>query len=155
MALTFETEFFFKAKPLQVFKALSDLDALPGIIPEITRIERLTGDGFAAGTRWRETRKMFGREASEVFEVISCEPPRTMVLRVDGAQGTSGSGEYVFSYELTPRDGGASLKLTARMEMRGFFKNLIGKLFLGQFRKAAEKDVEKLRDWVERQGQPA
>ena len=108
MSLSFESELRVAAPPSSVFSALADLDQWPRWMPGLVAVERLTpGSGLPAGTKFRETRKMFGREASEVFEVVSSAPPHALTLHVDGTQGSSRSGQYRFEYRLEP-DAGAT-----------------------------------------------
>jgi uncharacterized membrane protein len=59
----------------RVFEVCSDLRNAPSRIPEITGIEVL-GDGpIGKGTRWRETRLMFGKEHTELLEMAEFRPP--------------------------------------------------------------------------------
>lgn len=62
------------APPMAVWRVLTDLDAAAQHLTGVTGIERLPGpDGYTVGTRWRETRKMIGTEASEEMEVVAVE----------------------------------------------------------------------------------
>ncbi len=55
----------------RVWDLLTDLARAPRIISAIDGVERLKdGDGFVVGTRWRETRTVFGRQATEETEVV-------------------------------------------------------------------------------------
>ncbi len=59
----------------RVFGIASDLRNAPSRIPEITRVEVL-GDGpVGKGTRWRETRIMFGKEHTELLEIADFRAP--------------------------------------------------------------------------------
>lgn len=59
----------------RVFEICSDLRGAPARIPEITRIEVL-GDGpIGKGTQWRETRKMWGKEHTELMEIAEFRSP--------------------------------------------------------------------------------
>ncbi len=48
-----------------VWQVLTDLDNAADTLSGVIRIERLAGEGYAVGTKWRETRKMMGKEATE------------------------------------------------------------------------------------------
>ncbi len=51
-------------------------------------VERLdSGTDFGVGTTWRETRVMFGREATEVMEIVAVDEGRSY----DGCGGWAGS----------------------------------------------------------------
>ncbi|MDV8008132.1 hypothetical protein [Rhodococcus sp. IEGM 1318] len=56
------------------------------------RIERLAGEGYAVGTKWRETRKMMGKEATEDMWVTEVEAPSRTVVKANshGMNYTSG-----------------------------------------------------------------
>ena len=41
---------------------------------------------------------MFGKEATEHFEVVELKKPEKIVLRCDGTKGTTGKGEYIYTY---------------------------------------------------------
>ena len=53
-----------------VFALATDLDGWAGRIKAITRIEKLTPGPVRVGTRFKETRKMFGKEATETMEQL-------------------------------------------------------------------------------------
>ncbi|MGW5075187.1 SRPBCC family protein [Rhodococcus sp. NPDC004095] len=53
------------ATPERVWAVLTDLDAAEATLSGVTRVERVEGAGYDVGTRWRETRRMFGKEATE------------------------------------------------------------------------------------------
>ncbi|MEO0827006.1 MAG: SRPBCC family protein [Cyanobacteria bacterium J06642_9] len=93
MPISFTSEFEIEAPPAQVVAAMVDFDSWHRWMDGLVKIEKLTDGPYGVGTQWRETRKMFGKEASEVFEVTGFEPPHTVNLRVDGSQGTTGTGE--------------------------------------------------------------
>lgn len=63
-----------RASPERVWEALTDLQGTERVLSGVERIEVLTEGGFAVGTRWRETRRMLGREATEEMYVTASEP---------------------------------------------------------------------------------
>ena len=151
MSLTFSSDVEIKAKPEAFFAAFRDISGWGAWKEGLVSTERLTSGAFGVGTRWSETRTMFGREASEVFEVTAWEPPRALALYVDGRKGTTGRGEYRFRYELEPQAGGATrVRLRGEVDMPGWFAWLIGRLFVGSFRKACERDLLALKAHLER-----
>src|SRR4051812_9790697 len=80
MATTVAVDHFVAAAPERVFALASDFANLPKRIPDITKVELLTGDTVGVGTRFRETRVMFGKEAVETMEVAAFDPPHSYVL---------------------------------------------------------------------------
>jgi uncharacterized protein YndB with AHSA1/START domain len=139
----------FNAPVSKVYGAFTDVAAFAEWLPDIVRIETLTDAPFGVGTKWRETRKMFGKEASEVFEVVAATPGKRIELFVDGRQGSSKRGEYRFTYDFQERDGKTKLDLHASITGMGWAGVLFGWLFKGMFRKAIKKDHEALRRFVE------
>ena len=117
MALTMHWREEIAAPPERVFAAMADLESFGTWMPGFVRIERLTPPPTGVGTRFRETRKMMGHEATEEFEVTAFEPPLVFGLFCDGKKGSSKSGEFRFRYTLAP--GGPGTILTVDGEVGG------------------------------------
>ena len=86
-----------EAPPARVWQVLTDLDHAAETLSGVLRVEVLTDGPYALGTRWRETRKMFGREASEELWVADNDPLRRTQVRA-----SSGGVDYVTEFVLTP-----------------------------------------------------
>ncbi|HWS57844.1 MAG TPA: SRPBCC family protein [Actinotalea sp.] len=71
------------AAPPSVWAVLTDLDRAAEVLTGVDRVERLSGDGYQVGTRWRETRTMMGRSASEEMVVTAVEPGRSTTVEAD------------------------------------------------------------------------
>ncbi|MFY0521668.1 hypothetical protein ACN28I_00080 [Archangium gephyra] len=85
------------ASPERVFSALKDLDAASKWMPNLVGIEKLSPGKFGVGTKWRETRRMFGREASEPSRSPASSPTSWssctwMGRRAARSAGTTASG---------------------------------------------------------------
>jgi uncharacterized protein YndB with AHSA1/START domain len=89
------------APPERVWAAMTDLEQAPAILRGVTRVEVLSGDGFAVGTRWRETRKMFGKDETQTLEVATCSPPRSATVTSQQL-----GVDYRIVHTLEPVDGG-------------------------------------------------
>ncbi|MEV0687187.1 SRPBCC family protein [Nocardia sp. NPDC050378] len=94
--------------PVQrVWDVLTDLDNAPANLTGIVQVERVAGDTYAVGTRWRETRKVFGKEATEEMTVAEVEPlQRTVIL------AESGGMRYRSEFTLAPTPTGTALTMT-------------------------------------------
>ena len=57
-----------------MWEVVTDLAGAPDRIAAIKSLEVLTEQPFGVGTRWRETRAMFGKEATEEMEVSAVTP---------------------------------------------------------------------------------
>jgi uncharacterized protein YndB with AHSA1/START domain len=147
--ISFQLEADIDAPRPQVFRALTDLEAAREWMPDLEEIEVLSDTADGEGLRWRETRTMFGREASEVMEVTAYEPNEHLHVFADGTEGSSGRGKYDFDYRLTETEGGTHVTLDAEITDMGFFMGLIGKLMKGTFKKAIQKDLNAMKAWLE------
>lgn len=97
------------ASPQVVWDVLTDLDHAEQTISGIVSVDRLGGEegSYDVGTRWRETRRMFGKEESMELYVTVVEPPRLSVVEAD-YQGV----HYTTRFELTPKGTGTELSMT-------------------------------------------
>ena len=123
-----------------VWDVITDLDHAPQVMEAISRVERVRGDGFDVGTRWRETRTMFGREATEEMEVTAIDPPRGYVVEADG-QGA----HYRTEFTLDDEGDGTRVTMTFGADPKGVTGRLmaatVGRLFAGATRKAVAADL--------------
>ena len=152
MGLQFEFNQQIDAPRELVFEALTDLDAFAEYADGDVKIERLDDGPYGVGATWKETRTMFGKDASEYFEVVECDSPERLALFVDGSKGSSGRGEYHYTYELTSTGDGTELTLDARMENMGWLGAIFGRLFSGTFKKAIQADIDRLKEYAESGG---
>jgi carbon monoxide dehydrogenase subunit G len=128
--------------PEALWELITDLDRSPNVISAVTSVERLDdGIGFGVGTKWQETRLMFGREAVEVLEVTDLDPGRSYTVETD-----SGGAHYRSVISVEPAPAGSIITITFGAESTsGVSKVLagtIGKLFEGGTRKALVQDLE-------------
>lgn len=127
----------------RVWTIVTDLEGSPAVIGGIEGIERLDdGTGFGVGTRWRETRTIFGKEATEVMEIAEVEPGRSYV-----AVANSRGMRYRTEVGVEPT-GAAQSRLW--MSMGGEAEGVVGRvlavvlapLFRGTTRKLLAKDLD-------------
>jgi uncharacterized protein YndB with AHSA1/START domain len=149
MPIQFEVSETVQAAPEQVFDALTNLEGAGHWMQGLSRIEPMGAGAGAVGGGWRETRRMYGREATEEFEVTEHDRPRRLGLRVDGSRGSSGRGEYVFTYTLEPRDGGTHVRLAGQILGLTGVAGVLGRLFAGTYRKSCAKDLTALKQHLE------
>ncbi|MEU8570024.1 SRPBCC family protein [Streptomyces pathocidini] len=137
----------------KVWEALTDLESAPRVLSGVQSIEVLTPGPFGEGTRWRETRKMLGRTATEEMYVTASEEPSRCVVESD-AQGAHYVSEFTLSPE-TDEEGGTTVRMafTATPPSGGVAKVLL-KLFGGlgakAVRQAIERDLADVAAHVER-----
>ncbi|MEU0545261.1 SRPBCC family protein [Nocardia sp. NPDC005978] len=88
----------------RVWAVLTDLDHAADTLTGVRKVERLAGEGYGVGTRWRETRAMFGKEAAEEMEVAEVSPPNRTVV-VANSRGV----DYRTEITVEPRGTGSEL----------------------------------------------
>jgi 1-acyl-sn-glycerol-3-phosphate acyltransferase len=96
-----------EAGPEAVWAVLTDLDAAPATISAITAVDVLSKGPYGVGTRWRETRRLFGRESTEEMWVTAAEPPVRTVVEAE-----SRGAHYTTTFTLAPVGGGTQLEVT-------------------------------------------
>jgi carbon monoxide dehydrogenase subunit G len=145
MSIEFQATETLPATPERVFQALTDIDNAPQWIPGIIAVERVGDVRQGVGMRWRETRKMRGKEATEEIEVTHYHPPSHLGLRIDGSKGTSGRGTFNFDYKLAQRVGGTEVRMTGRID--GLLPPMLrwmGPLLAGFIKRESSKDLRAL-----------
>ena len=138
----------------EVFAVLSDFANAPHRIGAIKRCEVLTPGPVAQGTRFRETRIMFGKEATETMEVVEWNPPSHYTIEC-----TSCGCLYRSTVSCKPDGDGTIVEMSFAAMPLSFMAKLLsplGKLMMGTCRKAFEKDLDDLqRSLSGPAGQPA
>lgn len=139
-----ESSVVIDATPEKVFAAFSDLDNLAANVSGITKVEVLAGPAqMQTGTKWRETRIMFGKEATEVMWVTAIEPDASYVVEAE-SHGTHYRSEYLF----TPAGSSTRVQMTFEGEPLTFgarIGSLLMVFFSGATKKALHKDMLELK----------
>lgn len=142
------------ASPHLVWAVLTDLDRATEVLRNVTRVERMTDGPYAVGTRWRETRRMMGREETEEMWVAESDPLRRTVVAA-----SSGGAEYRTTFELEPQpDGSTLLRYTFRAEtpdpsgVQKLLWAVFGRLGARVTRKVMEQDLEDIAGAAEGMG---
>ena len=135
----------------RVFAIAADVDAFPQNIPGILRTERLTPGPVGVGTRFKETRKLFGREATEELSVAVWDPPH--VCRIDA--DSCGGGNCIQSmFRFVPVDGGTEIKLEVSMTATSWFAKLMQPLarmmMMGPMKKLLQEDLRAVKTAAEK-----
>ena len=117
-------------------------------MPAIERVEVLTPGPMGVGTRFRETRRMMGREATEEMTVTAFDPPRGYTL---GAQ--SHGCRYRTELRFEPSGSGTRMVFDFQAEPLTFGAKAMMLLMKPMMKKAAQmcaKDLEAIAAHVER-----
>ncbi|MCB9846824.1 MAG: SRPBCC family protein [Phycisphaeraceae bacterium] len=133
----------FDFPPDRVFAEFTDLHRLTDRIESITGMEVLTDGPFGVGTRWRETRVMFGREHTEEMWVAEFTPGRGYAVLAESC-GCQYRTEFTFA------PSGAATEVSMRFSAKPLtfmakVMSPLGFLFSGMMKKAMRKDFDDLR----------
>jgi carbon monoxide dehydrogenase subunit G len=128
--------------PEAVFDLFSDLARAAERVSGITSLELLTDGPVGVGTRFRETRLMFGKPATEEMEVTVFERPRRYTIECH-AHGT----HTVSVFSLVAAGDGTDLTVDLSTTPTTLGAKLfapIAKMFMGTMRKCIESDLDDL-----------
>ena len=141
-----------EATPDTVWAFVGDPASWPETMSAITRVEVLTDGEVGVGTRFAETRVMFGREATEEMTIAAYEPPHRMLF-----QAESGGTKYESVMRLEPAEGGrtrAVFEFTASPQ--ALSARVLGAVFAplmkGSLCKAIEGDLADIKAACEGEG---
>ncbi|MFC4605347.1 SRPBCC family protein [Rhodococcus kronopolitis] len=124
------------ATPASVWAVLTNLDGAQDTLSGVTKVERVSGPDYAVGTRWRETRKMFGKEATEEMWVAEVDPERRTVVKAHSS-GT----DYTTTFDLAPTADGTELTMTFTGETGS---SIVHKVMMAVFGRLALKATTKM-----------
>lgn len=133
----------------RVFDLFTDLEHAAEHVSGIKQIELLTPGRFGLGTRWRETREVFGHLDTVEMEVIAFERDRTYTLSHYKARVRV---EIVFSFE--PHDAGTRVTITFALDAAGMppgFMTPLNWAVAGKVRHVLNHDLADLKQCLERQ----
>jgi len=135
------------APPERVFAAATDFPNCADYIEGIQRVEMLTDGPVGKGTRFRETRKLFGKEATEEMEIVEYDPPRSYVL---GAE--SHGSRYRTELRFEPEGEGTKVTMDFQATpLSGFAKvmTVLAKPMMKSMAKMCAKDLKDIKQHVE------
>ena len=140
------------APPDVTFALVADIPGWPRVISGIQSVDMLTPGPVAVGTRFRETRVMFGRQATEEMTVAEIEAPRRLILTAFN-HGTAYRAEHLFE----AHGGGTKLELAFEGRPVTLLARLLtplGLLFRGTVKRQLEADLADLAREAERRARP-
>ena len=135
----------------RVFDVFSDITRIEERISGITKVDILSDTTGGIGTRWRETRIMFGQEATEEMEISAFRPNQSYEV-VAASRGS----EYHTIYTFTEQNGGTLVEMIFSGKAVSFMAKLmmpLASLMSGTARKALEADMDELKAICEQQAE--
>ncbi len=132
------------AAPVEkVFALATDFRNVPRFVKGITKLEVITDGPVGKGTRFRETRKVFNREATEEMEVTDFHPPRGYSVGCE-SHGCRFDTDFTFS----PDGEGTALEMTFRAKPVTFGAKVMSVLMRPMMKsvmKECAKDLDDLK----------
>lgn len=154
MRVTVETDIL--APPDAVWRVVSDIEHAANTVKAIEKVEMLdhAKGPSLVGLRWRETRTMFGKTATEVMWVTDARDGSHYETRAE-----SHGSVYRTRVALDARGGGTRLSMTFEGQPTTLGAKLVwgltGFLFKGATRKALSRDLVDIKAAVEAKAQMA
>ena len=148
MRVTVETEI--DAPHVDAWRLVTDIENAPATIQAIEKVEVLERPRMGiTGLKWRETRTMFGKTATEVMWVTNAVEGSHYETRAE-----SHGSVYKTRIVLHDRNGRTGLAMTFECEPQSvgakIMWSLTGFLFKGATRKALAKDLADIKTALER-----
>lgn len=136
-----------KASKREVFETFSDLENLANNVTAITNIELLTNGPTGVGTKFKETRLMFGKESTETMEITQFNPFESF-----REEAHSNGIDYISDWTFSEQNGTTTVSICFTSKANTLMGKLIGLLFslmAGGMKKAFMTDMEELRNVLE------
>lgn len=134
----------------QVFALFSDLERGGEHIRGIDTVEILTDGPIGVGTRWRETRTMWGKQATEVMEVTEFVPGEHY-----SSAAESHGAQYRSTFRFVPHENGTNVTMEFQATPVSFFARLMNPLsglMAGSIAKMIRADLLDLKRVLETDG---
>lgn len=125
----------------RVWDVLTDIEHADQTLSGVEHVELMTEGSYRVGTQWRETRRMFGKEATEQMQVTMVEAPTRTTIEAD-----SSGVHYVTEFTLTPASTAAtmlSMSFTATQGQANRVQKALWRVFGRLGAKATEKVMAK------------
>lgn len=136
------------APPEVVFARAADFRRAPEFVSAIVKMEILTSGPVGAGTRFRETRMMFGREATEEMTVTAFEPPKRYTLSAE-----SHGSRYHTELSFVPDGQGTRMTMTFQgtpVTLMARVMSVLMRPMMKGVAKACAKDLDDIKTAIER-----
>jgi len=130
--------------PEQVFSAVADFEKAPQIIDTITAVEFLTEQRQGRGTRFKETRRVGGKEVTEELEVSEWQPHERLVVKASFQDI-----DVTSIFEIRAAENSTTLQLTLNMKPNGFMARMMLKAGESILVKTLENDLDAIKSYLE------
>jgi carbon monoxide dehydrogenase subunit G len=130
------------------FGTFSDIEEAAPHLSGITKLEVLEGTSPGVGFKWRETRSMFGREATEEMWMTEFEAPSRYAVEAE-----SHGSKYRTTFEFTSVDESTTeVQMTfsgTAVSMGAKVMSFLSGFMTGSVKKAFHQDLVDMKDLAE------
>lgn len=137
------------APPHLVFDMLSDFENAPQRVEGIQRVEMLTDGPVGVGTRFRETRTMMKREATEELAITEFDRPRHYAVEADSC-----GCHFRTDVRVSGESGGSRVEMVTTSRATTLLAKLmtpLGVMMAGTMRKCLEADLDDVKRAAEQE----
>jgi len=137
------------APPERTFDVFTDLEKAPDRVEGIVKLDILTDGPVGKGTRFRETRIMFRREATEEMEITEFETGKRYAVEAESC-GAHFKTTFTFAASST----GTRVDMVTETRALTFFARLmspLGALMMAPMKKVMLADMKNLKAAAEKQ----
>lgn len=142
--MQFQMSIQIAADPAKTFFAFTDLANTAKNIRGIKALEVITEGPIGVGTRFRETRTMFGKDAVETMEITAFDPPRSYSVGCDSC-----GARFDTTFRFTPDAGGTRVDVNMNTVATSFFAKVMspvmGLMMAATMRKCFENDLADIK----------
>ena len=136
-----------EGSPAEVFRVFSDLERAAERVTGIEKIELLSDGPVGVGTRWRETRIMFKKEATEEMEITAFEPGKGYIVEAESC-----GAHYTTFFRFRPEGTATEVEVEFQVEAMTFMAKVLsplGRMMKGTLKKCIDNDLDDLKAVVE------
>lgn len=142
--MEFTVSVLIASDPETVFRVLSDVERSPEVLPDVRRVAIVSDVKSGVGLRWKETRRMMGRDATVELEIVDRQPPHRLEIHSSVLKT-----RYRSVFRLTPASGGTHLVHDFAGSGGGFIFGLFEKMTVGPMKKSMQADLEAIKAYCE------
>lgn len=129
----------------EVFRTVAEIDHFSEAIPHIVKVEILSDVKAGVGTRFRETRRMKGREVATELEVTEYVEDQRIRI-VSDTNGTVWDTLFTVSHT---RDGLTELKMEMDANAHTLLARLLSPFIMPMIQSALEADMDAVKAYCE------
>ena len=131
----------------KTFHLFADFPNAAARINGIEKVEMLTDGPIGVGTKFKETRIMFGKEATEEMEVTHFEPNKLYTVVADSC-----GARFESTFNFQPVGDQTQVEMHLNTQAQTLFAKLMGPLaylMAGTVKKAIQSDIDQLTEVCE------